>query len=145
MFKTAEAVSLGHPDKTADYISSFILDCFIKHDPYVKYAVEVMIKGNTVVLGGEIKSVVSFADEEINARELANAHKHLSQHLYDQGNSLQAAKLYNSSKQFYDSLGINRRLDKQEIEIIELIEAHHNDDLRLTIHNMLSDASRQTA
>lgn len=91
------------------------------------------------------QNAVNFADEEINARELANAHKHLSQHLYDQGNSLQAAKLYNSSKQFYDSLGINRRLDKQEIEIIELIEAHHNDDLRLTIHNMLSDASRQTA
>ena len=65
MFKTAEAVSLGHPDKTADYISSFILDCFIKHDPYVKYAVEVMIKGNTVVIGGEIKSVVSFSEEVI--------------------------------------------------------------------------------
>lgn len=91
------------------------------------------------------RNAVNFADEEINARELANAHKHLSQHLYDQGNSLQAAKLYNSSKQFYDSLGINRRLDKQEIEIVEIIEAHHNDDLRLTIHNLLSDASRQTA
>ena len=26
MLKTAEAVSLGHPDKTADYISSYILD-----------------------------------------------------------------------------------------------------------------------
>lgn len=91
------------------------------------------------------RNTVSFADEEINARELANAHKHLSQYLYDQGNSLQAAKLYNSSKQFYDSLGINRRLDKQEIEIVEIIEAHHNDDLRLTIHNLLSDASRQTA
>ncbi len=91
------------------------------------------------------QNAVNFADEEINARELANAHKHLSQHLYDQGNSLQAAKLYNSSKQFYDSLGINRRLDKQEIEIVEIIEAHHNDDLRLTIHNLLSDASRQTA
>lgn len=54
MQRTAEAVSLGHPDKTADYISSFILDKIIKHDKHAKYAVEVMIKDNTVVLGGEI-------------------------------------------------------------------------------------------
>lgn len=91
------------------------------------------------------QNAVNFADEEINARELANANKHLSAHLYDQGNSLQAAKLYNSSKQFYDSLGINRRLDKQEIEIIEIIEAHHNDDLRLTIHNLLNTSSRENS
>ena len=63
MQKVAEAVSLGHPDKTADFISSYILDRLIEQDNSVKYAVEVMIKGNTVVLGGEIKSVVSFSDE----------------------------------------------------------------------------------
>ena len=54
MQKTAEAVSLGHPDKIADYISSYILDRMIEQDPCVKYAVEVMIKNNTVALGGEI-------------------------------------------------------------------------------------------
>lgn len=54
MLKTAEAVSIGHPDKTADYISSYILDKIIEQNPEVRYAVEVMIKDNTVVLGGEI-------------------------------------------------------------------------------------------
>lgn len=54
MQKTAEAVSLGHPDKIADYISSYILDRMIEQDQHVKYAVEVMIKNNTVALGGEI-------------------------------------------------------------------------------------------
>lgn len=54
MQRTAEAVSLGHPDKTADYISSYILDRLIEQDPHTRYAVEVMIKDNTVVLGGEI-------------------------------------------------------------------------------------------
>ncbi len=54
MQKTAEAVSLGHPDKIADYISSYILDRMIEQDRHVKYAVEVMIKNNTVALGGEI-------------------------------------------------------------------------------------------
>lgn len=57
MKKTAEAVSLGHPDKTADYISSYILDRMIAQDEQVKYAVEVMVKDNTVVLGGEIKGL----------------------------------------------------------------------------------------
>lgn len=61
MEKTAEAVSLGHPDKTADYISSYILDRMIEQDPKVKYAVEVIIKDNTVVLGGEIYGDVSLA------------------------------------------------------------------------------------
>ena len=54
MFKTAESVSLGHPDKTADYISSFILDRMIEQDKNVRYAVAVLIKDNTVILGGEV-------------------------------------------------------------------------------------------
>ena len=61
MIKTAEAVSLGHPDKTADYISSYILDRLLEQDENVRYAVEVMIKDNTVVLGGEVKGNVSLA------------------------------------------------------------------------------------
>jgi len=56
MIKTAESVSLGHPDKIADYISSYILDRFIEQDSETRYGVEVMIKDNTVVLGGEIRS-----------------------------------------------------------------------------------------
>lgn len=59
MIKTAEAVSLGHPDKTADFISSYILDQMLKMDPYVKYAVEVMVKDNNVILGGEISGNIN--------------------------------------------------------------------------------------
>jgi len=62
MIKTAEAVSLGHPDKTADFISSYILDQMIKMDPYVKYAVEVMVKDNNVILGGEVNGNIDFTD-----------------------------------------------------------------------------------
>lgn len=83
------------------------------------------------------QNVLNIADGEINAREVANASKNISQHLYAQGNSLQAAKLYNSSKQYYDSLGINRRLDKQEIEIIEIIEANHSAEIQKTIKTLL--------
>jgi S-adenosylmethionine synthetase len=69
MLKTAEAVSLGHPDKTADYISSYILDRLIAQDAHVRYAVEVMIKDNTVVLGGEIAGRVDLSDLEIYVKD----------------------------------------------------------------------------
>ena len=62
MLKTAEAVSIGHPDKTADYISSYILDRLIEQDSSVRYAVEVMVKNNTVVLGGEVAGHVDMSD-----------------------------------------------------------------------------------
>ena len=65
MKKTAEAVSLGHPDKTADFISSYILDKIISQDANVKYAVEVMIKDNTIVLGGEISTNANTDDINI--------------------------------------------------------------------------------
>ena len=62
MLTTAEAVSLGHPDKTADYISSTILDKLMAQDPTVRYAVEVMVKGNTVILGGEVTGGVDLSN-----------------------------------------------------------------------------------
>ena len=42
MNRTAEYVSLGHPDKIADYISSAILDDCIKQDKNVRFAVEAL-------------------------------------------------------------------------------------------------------
>lgn len=68
MQRTAEAVSLGHPDKIADYISSYILDRIIEQDPNVRYAVEVMIKDNTVVLGGELTTFAHLGDLAVYVR-----------------------------------------------------------------------------
>ena len=58
--KFSEYVSPGHPDKCADYISEYILDRYIERDPNVRYAVEVMIKGQMVHLAGEVTSTVCF-------------------------------------------------------------------------------------
>ena len=58
MIKTAEYVSVGHPDKVADFISSYLLDHLIQQDSTLKYAVEVMIKDNTVILGGEVSGYI---------------------------------------------------------------------------------------
>lgn len=60
MNKTAEYVSLGHPDKIADFISCALLDDCIKQDKNVRYAVEVMIKNNHIILGGEVTGNVKF-------------------------------------------------------------------------------------
>lgn len=75
MQKTAESVSIGHPDKIADYISCFILDRMLEQDKDIKYAVEVMIKNNTVVLGGEISGNVN----------LDNAHEYVKHALSEIG------------------------------------------------------------
>ncbi len=62
MKKTAEFVSLGHPDKTADYISSYILDRLLAQDKNIRYSVEVLLKDNTVVLGGEVSGNVDLSE-----------------------------------------------------------------------------------
>jgi len=59
MLRTAEAVSIGHPDKIADYISCYILDRLIEQNPNVHYALEVLVKDNTIVLAGEISDNVN--------------------------------------------------------------------------------------
>lgn len=89
------------------------------------------------------QNVLDMADEEINTAQIANANKMLSQYYYEQGNNLQAAKLYNSSKQYYDALGINRRLDRQELEIVEIIESRQRDELGDTINKILNSREIQ--
>ena len=65
MIRFSEYVSLGHPDKVADYISQYLLDRYIEHDPQTRYAVEVQIKGYQVTLGGEVASKHRFSAQEI--------------------------------------------------------------------------------
>ncbi len=65
MIKFSEYVSLGHPDKIADYISQYLLDRYIEKDPDTRYAVEVQIKDYNVTLAGEVSSKVRFSQDEI--------------------------------------------------------------------------------
>ena len=65
MLSTSEWVSLGHPDKVADYISSFLLDRHLERDPDTRFAVEVQIKNEYVTLGGEVTSKAEFTPDEI--------------------------------------------------------------------------------
>ncbi len=67
MLRTSEWVSLGHPDKIADYISCYLLDRHLEKDPATRFAVEVMVKDNIVTLGGEVTSQADFSDDELTA------------------------------------------------------------------------------
>lgn len=65
MLKTSEWVSLGHPDKVADYISCRLLDQHLALDPDTRFAVEVQIKDRFVTLGGEVTSKADFSNREL--------------------------------------------------------------------------------
>lgn len=65
---TSEQVSHGHPDKVADQISDLILDEILRQDPKGRSAVEVLVKGDMVVLAGE----VSFNGQIPSMRELVS-------------------------------------------------------------------------
>jgi S-adenosylmethionine synthetase len=56
---TSESVSEGHPDKVCDLIADSILDAHLREDPSSRVACEVLVKGNQIVLAGEITSLAS--------------------------------------------------------------------------------------
>lgn len=65
IYKTSEWVSLGHPDKVADYISEYVLDRMIEQDPKTRYAVEVQIKDECVSLAGEVTTTARAFESDI--------------------------------------------------------------------------------
>ena len=107
MQRTAEAVSLGHPDKTCDYISSYILDRLIEQDRSVRYAVEVMLKDNTVVLGGEVSGKV----------KLNNLEKYVKQALAEIGYTKEYSKLWGDNAINPSKLKIVNLIGAQSSEI----------------------------
>lgn len=112
MQKTAEAVSLGHPDKISDYISSYILDRLIEQEPHLKYAVEVMIKDNTVVLGGEIKGRVF----------LENLKQYVLDALAEIGYTQNYAKIWKDCAIEPDKIKIINLIGQQSAEINQGVE-----------------------
>lgn len=44
----------GHPDKICDTVSDIVLDTILEDDPEAKVAVETMLKGNELMLAGEV-------------------------------------------------------------------------------------------
>lgn len=84
------------------------------------------------------QNVIDMGDEDVYPHQTANANKHLSQYYYDQGDSKKAAKFYNSSNDYYATIGINEDLTAHEQEIIHIIESNQETDMPNTINKLLN-------
>ena len=92
MLRTAEAVSIGHPDKICDQISDAILDACLKDDPKSRVAIETMGGHGIISITGELTTKTY-----VNMREIA-------QQIYrDCGNN--------------DQIGVNVNVVEQSPEI----------------------------
>lgn len=106
MRRFSEYVSLGHPDKIADYISQTVLDEFIRQDSNTRYAVEVQIKDNIVTLGGEVDSQ---ADVDI--------YKHVRGAVENIGYNSEYKKIWGDNAVCGDELVINSYISQQSNDI----------------------------
>lgn len=111
MIRFSEFVSLGHPDKIADYISQFILDKYIENDSLTRYAVEVQIKDNYVTLGGEIASKVQFADDELLS--------YVKRAIADIGYNEEYNKIWGGNAISVNDIVLNNRIGQQSQDIAQ--------------------------
>lgn len=118
MLKTAEYVSLGHPDKVADFVTCYLLDDLIKRYPGVKYAVEVMVKDNTFVFGGEVGGIEQLPDLNQIVQEA------LRQIGYDEA---------------YAARWQNKSIDIRQIKAVNLIGVQSNEILQGVAQNGWGD------
>ena len=68
---TSESVSVGHPDKMADQISDAILDAMLAQDSESRVACETLLKGNLIVVAGEIRSQADVDVDKLTRRVVA--------------------------------------------------------------------------
>lgn len=68
----AEQVTPGHPDKVADQIADTILDTVLEQDPMARVAIEALITGEHIALGGETATDAHYDTEEIARRVIAD-------------------------------------------------------------------------
>ena len=65
MIKTAESVSIAHPDKVCDQISDAILDACLEQDPFTRSAIEVLGGHGIITVTGELTTKA-----QINIRKI---------------------------------------------------------------------------
>lgn len=69
--QSSEYCTVGHPDRTCDYIASYILDRYLSVDPKSRVALEVQLKNEHCTISGEVTSRADFDGYDISdfARE----------------------------------------------------------------------------
>ena len=71
IYKTAESVSPGHPDKLCDQISDAVLDAYLSGDPNSRVAVEAVGGHGKVFVVGEVTSAAHEVDFEAIVKRIA--------------------------------------------------------------------------
>lgn len=61
----AESVEAGHPDKVADAIADAVVDAYMHADSDARVAAEVLVKGDQIVVAGEIDATVQLDLEPV--------------------------------------------------------------------------------
>lgn len=65
IWKTAESVTEGHPDKLCDQISDALLDAYLEQDPMSRVAIESFGCHGFILIGGEVTSNGQVAAESV--------------------------------------------------------------------------------
>ena len=63
--QTSEYCTVGHPDRTCDFIASYILDKYLEADRRSRVALEVQLKERYCTISGEITSNAPYGAEDI--------------------------------------------------------------------------------
>ena len=63
--QTSEYCTVGHPDRTCDFIASYILDKYLEVDRRSRVALEVQLKERYCTISGEITSNAPYGEEAI--------------------------------------------------------------------------------
>ena len=102
-----EYVGLGHPDKVADQVSDALLDEFLRYDPNTRAGIEVMVKDNMVVLGGEVKTNAQIDYEKVVRATIDGVDYPANHHLT--GDNIKVINLMGKQ-----SLEISRSVDQED-------------------------------
>ena len=65
--QSSEYCTVGHPDRTCDYIASYILDRYMEADRNSRVALEVQLKDEFCTISGEVTSNAQFGTDAIAA------------------------------------------------------------------------------
>ena len=65
MIKTSEYCALGHPDRSCDFIASYILDRYLERNPSARVGLEVQLKDAFCTVSGEVTTCCPFSKDEI--------------------------------------------------------------------------------
>ena len=63
--QSSEYCTVGHPDRTCDYIASYLLDKYLEEDPQSRVALEVQLKDQFCTVSGEVTSDAPFDSDDI--------------------------------------------------------------------------------